>query len=1068
MTNLNLIFLICLLKILTIGTLFSKDNEPDKLFVTSGLHNNLQPYHVSGKVTDAATGEPLLGVTVVVKGTTIGQITDQMGNFAITIPEKEATLIFSFVGYVSQEILVEDGSVINVSLNVDVVKMEEVVIVGYGIQKKESLVASISQTTGEDILTNLKGSDLRNALSGSLTGLITLQGTGIPGGSGVDNPKTQIFIRGVNTWNNAQPLILVDGIEREMDDVDPYTIEKISILKDASATAVFGVKGANGVLLITTKRGQIGKPRLTLNVNTTAKSVSRLISPLGSYDALKLRNYAILNEVPLSNTAWNYITPEEVLNFYRDQTYPDYLPDVNWQKEFLKDFTFDKTVNLSVSGGTQNIKYFGALSYLNEGDILKLQDYGRGYSTNFEYNRFNFRSNFDLNITPTTIFSANLSGFYSDQKRPRKSLIDGAWFTLYRFPPDIYPMKYSDGTWGDWTVDERFTNQILSANFYGYQLAKTTQVNSDFQLNQKLDFLTKGLSAKIKLSYDIKANTNGRNIIDTGILAKYISPDIMNEISADMTEEEIKLLEEKYTTWIYPEGWSGTGYDFVESPYTWGAENAQPNVYRSLNYEFSLNYDQDFGKHNIAGLLLMSRNERATGSVFPSYREDWVGRAVYNYDSRYLLEFNAAYNGSEKFAKKYRFGFFPSMAIGWIISNEQFFANITPVINNLKLRFSDGKVGSDAGIDRWLYTGSYNVTNDGLIFGAPFSSKSIYPLRFEDIIPNPDIQWETSHKQDIGIETGFFQNLIRVNFDYFWEDRTNIFVSGDQRIIPVYFGAPPVAGNIGQVKNHGWEIESEFSKTTSKGLKFFVALSWAFAKDIIIKRSDPELAPDYQKDAGYPIGQRRSLLNENIIQTWNDVYTGVLTQSNTYILPGDFRMIDFNSDGIISDDDAAPFGYPRRAQYSYSPKIGIDYKGFGLNLNFYGTYNTEGQNLTTEQYQAFQFNKDIVYPFTMNDAWSPELGILSNAKYSGLKFSSPKYGGPVFISRAAFRLKSAVIHYNLNSKFTKKIGISNLRFLINGENLFLWSDMLEDGDFDIGSKVYPMLKRITFGVNLNL
>lgn len=944
MAKIHIFLIICALKAITMGAVYSSDKDAQKASLKTEYSDDLQQFRVTGNVADASTGEPLLGVTVVVKGTTIGQITDANGNFSIAIPQQEVTLIFSFVGYATQELSASAGAVLNVSMGLDILEMDEVVVVGYGVQKKESVLAAISQATGEEIMTNLRGADLTNALSGALPGLVTVQVSGIPGGSGAENPATQIFIRGRNTWNNAQPLIMVDGVEREMNDVDPYTVERISILKDASATAVFGVKGANGVILITTKRGQIGRPKLSLNITTTGKSVSRIQSPLGSYDVLKYKNYTILNEVPISEQSWLEMVPEELLVHYRDQTYPDYLTDVNWTEESLRDITFDRNVNLSVSGGTKFVKYFGSLSYLHEDDILKIQDTGQGYSPNFNFNRYNFQNNLDFTITKSTEFSVNLRGFLSDQQRPRNSLIQQEWFALYRYPPDLIPVRYSDGIWAEFPLDERYSNQLMDANLTGYTLNKVGSVSTDFQLKQDLGFILKGLRAHGKFSYDIRANTQGPNLIDQGTLAKYISPSIMNEITPGMTQEEIKEIERRYTTWITPS--TGTsGFDYVPTPYTYGGENAQNNIYRSINYEMALNYNRVFGKHTVGGLFLFKRNEIAIGSVIPSYAEDWVGRLNYEFGDRYLFEVNGAYNGSEQFGPDYRFGFFPSLSLGWIISNEAFFQPLTSVINLFKVRFTSGKVGNDRIYNenqrfdpdkRWLYESSWNVTNTTWQFGSPTMRNSIFPYRFQGTIANPDIQWETSDKKDLGFETSLFQNLINVNFNYWWTNTTNIFVASNDRVFPDYFGAPPVSGNIGETKSNGWEIESDFSKRFANGLHLRAGLAWAFADSRIIKESDPELAPEYQKDAGYRINQPRISINTEMINDWNDVYTGVLGQSNTFVLPGVFRTNDFNSDGIITVDDDAPYGYPARAMYTYAPKLGVSFKGISLDVNFYG------------------------------------------------------------------------------------------------------------------------------------
>jgi TonB-linked SusC/RagA family outer membrane protein len=461
-----------------------------------------QRISVSGTVVDGSTGEPLPAVNIVVQGTQIGISTDVSGKFTINVPGEESVLVFTFIGYTSQSITVGKQRQISVSLKPDLKALEEVVVVGYGVQKKESVVGAITQATGEIIRQQARAADLGTALKGSLPGLISLQSTGIPGGvdygplndtqGRTDGNFTQIFIRGQKTWNASSPLVLVDGVERPLNNINPYEIEKISLLKDASATAVFGVKGANGVILITTLRGQEGKAKLTFDATMTAKSISKMPSRANSYIANLNKNYAILNEVPLTESSWPSITPWQRLEMYKDHTYPDYLPDVDWAKKFTRSYSFDQNFNLSVTGGTKLVKYYGSLAYLHEGDILNIYNRGQGYDPSFEFNRINFRSNLDFDVTSTTRFSANLSGSFFVQKKPSGEKW-GAWAAMYQMPPDVWPIKYSDGTWGNRLSFAGLTNGILEFNYAGYALAKGTNVNTDFVLDHKLDFITKGL-----------------------------------------------------------------------------------------------------------------------------------------------------------------------------------------------------------------------------------------------------------------------------------------------------------------------------------------------------------------------------------------------------------------------------------------------------------------------------------------------------------------------------------------------------------------------------------------------
>lgn len=455
---------------------------------------------------------------------------------------------------------------------------------------------------------------------------------------------------------------------------------------------------------------------------------------------------------------------------------------------------------------------------------------------------------------------------------------------------------------------------------------------------------------------------------------------------------------------------------------------------------------------------------------------------TYAYDNRYLFEANAAYNGSEKFDRKYRFGFFPSIAVGWVVSNEQFFLPLKSVMNNLKFRYSDGKVGSDEGIARWLYTSNYIVhpyggANETVVwFGTPVSQRG-YPLRYRGTIPNKEIHWETARKRDFGVETGFFNNQLKINFDYFCENRSEIFLSGADRVMPSYFGADPVSANIGKVDVKGWEFEGSFTKTTKGGFTFWISHAWVFAIDKIIEKGDPELKPDYQKQAGYQIGQPRVTLNQgvhSVMNNWSDVYLTTGGETNSQLLPGDFMRIDFNADGKIDANDQVPYGFPARPQYSYAPSAGISYKNFSANLRFYGVYNVEGGVVDGYTFSAAGGDATVIDHF-LKTTWSPERNITSEAIQPQLRFNTSQAGGYYDRSRSYLRLESAEIAYTLNSNnsaFIRKLELSSMRFKLSGNNLLLFSKMLTDKDYGGESRTdtrfnYPVLKRYSLGFSID-
>ncbi len=521
------------------------------------------------------------------------------------------------------------------------------------------MVGAITQTTGQ-VLERAGGiSDIATALTGNLPGVITTASSGMPG---EEEPK--IVIRGASSWNSSDPLVLVDGIERPMSSVDISSVQSISVLKDASATAVYGVKGANGVILVTTKRGQEGKAQINVTANATMKVPSKLPNKLDSYDALMARNVAIENELSLNPDSWSYIKPQSVIDKYR---YPANLeeseryPNVDWQKVLFKDYTMSYNANVNVNGGTNFVKYFASIDYVHEGDLFRLFDNGRDYNSGYGYDRINARSNLDFQITKTTVFKVSLAGSTGYKKTPYNNAgyssssdwsVAQQWAGAYNIAPDVFLPKYADGSWGYYPNISNVTNSAENLSLGGTMNTTTTQINTDFVLEQDLKFITKGLSARGMVSWD---NTfvewkRGINDLYNDAQHKWINPDT-----------GVATYKKEYD--------NNTGFDFMQGV-MWNIEGGEVQNWatqRSLNYQLQLNWDRSFEKHNVTAMGLFSRQESAIGSVIPSYREDWAFRTTYNYADRYFIEYNGAYNGSEKFSKENRFAFFNSGAIGWMV-----------------------------------------------------------------------------------------------------------------------------------------------------------------------------------------------------------------------------------------------------------------------------------------------------------------------------------------------------------------------------------------------------------------
>ena len=610
---------------------------------------------------------PIPGVNVVIKGTTIGTITGGDGTFSMQASDNDV-LVITYIGYTTEEITVKGAGPYNLSLAPDVVGLSEVVVVGYGQQKKESVVGAIAQTTGATLQRAAGVTNIGAALTGNLPGVITTQDTGQPG-----EEKAKITIRGTSSWNGSEPLVLVDGIEREMNSVDITSVESISVLKDASATAVYGVKGANGVILITTKRGEEGKARIDAGFTTTVKRVSKLPNKLDSYDALMARNKTIEMELPVTDKdSWEYITPQSEIEKYRD---PDgttvnekgetlvnreRYPNVDWQEELFKNHAISYNANLSISGGTKAVRYYGSADYVYEDDLMRLFDNGRGYETGYSYQRVNARSNLDFTITKTTTFKMNLAGSLGIKKAPQMNAGDvwqegQRWAGAYNIAPDVFLPKYDDGAWGYYPQVSNVTNSAQNLAYAGMTKTTSNSITTDFILEQRLDFLLKGLSARANLSMDNNFQENGRGI------------------NGDFDSPQQKWIDPKTGQVYLRNDIDGeTGFDWAMGTSFSTSGGSMGSVNRRLYYQAQINWARDFGAHSITAMGLFSRNKQLNGDGIPSYREDWAFRTTYSYARRYFFEYNGAYNGSEKFAPENRFAFFNSGALGWMISEEQF------------------------------------------------------------------------------------------------------------------------------------------------------------------------------------------------------------------------------------------------------------------------------------------------------------------------------------------------------------------------------------------------------------
>jgi len=1054
------------------------------LFLMTLSLDLLAQVSVSGVVTDEG-GNTLPGVNVFEKGTTNGTITDLDGRYRLNV-QNGATVTFSFMGYDEQEFTVSGTKQINVVLKESTQEIEEVVVVGYGQQKKASVVGAITQTTGEQLQRAAGVPDLGQALTGNLPGLVTMQSTGLPG---QENPD--IVVRGSSSWNSSAPLVLVDGIERPMSSVDVNSVASISVLKDASATAIYGVKGANGVIIITTKRGNEGRAQINASVTTTMKVVSKLPGKLDSYDALMARNVAIENELNISADSWGKIENQAFINNYRYRSegerdelgnlLTERYPNVDWQDELFRSHAMSYSANVNIAGGSKFVRYYSSLDWVNESDMFKRFENNRGYKSGYAYNRINMRSNLDFNITKTTVLKTNLSGSVGLQNTPWSNTnysglgdwaLSQQWAGAYAIAPNIYVPRYEDGCWGTnigWAKDfQNATNsEFTMAMGDGTNLTTTTNITTDVILEQDLKFITPGLSFTGLISWDNRFTEKRRGIEDrrygSEVLMKIIDPHtglvMYNQAEAvDPTNK----------------------YDYSSQPLDWSTQKGTINdwsaaPYRNLNYSFRLNYDRSFDKHNVTLMGLFERQEQTFGSEIPRLRENWCFRLTYNWNNRYFLEYNGAYNGSEKFADANRFAFFNSGALGWTISNEPFMNNLreSGTIENLKLRASYGEIGDDSYNGRWLYLSTWGMGGNALMNGYPDENnqKSIYQYYFENAVGNEDIHWEVVRKLNFGVDYSFLKGMFRGSFDVFRDHRTDIIIGGGDRAVPVYFGMSAPTANLGEVKTRGYEWEIKFDKQIKavKGLSVWANLNMSHAQNEIIEREDKELLPSYRKQAGYAIGQTRSQLDYGFLQTYDDVYASPQFDSNDNLkIPGDYYYIDFNGDGIINSDDSAPINYSNIPQNTYNATIGVNYKGWAAFVQFYGV-----NNVTRDVALGSFGNNHMDNVYDLGTWWANdhEGADLTTPRYSTSNGGN-RYGTQFLYDASYLRLKNAEISYTFASLKVGRYTFKNVKIYLNGNNLWVYTKMPDDRESNLSGVgyqgQYPTVKRFTLGLKFSL
>lgn len=1023
------------------------------IYATSGALA-LQPSVATGQVVDV-NGMGIPGVTITVKGTTNGTISDVEGNFSLSIDENSKTLMFTFIGMVTREVKINGNKPLLITMQEDAISMDELVVVGYGVQEKESLLSAIDQVSGENI-EQMGASNVSAALSGISPGLLSMSTGGRPG-----DDASELYIRGRSSINDDQALVVVDGIKIEggFEYMDPEEIASISILKDAAATAVYGVEGANGVVIVTTKRGHKGRARVSVNTDFTVKQPTSPIELMGSYDSQYLYNIAMAND-----NEWDKLTSDEALQHYADGDLPYQYPDVDWYNELVRDFAFSTRENVTVSGGTDLVSYFTTLGYSYEGDAFKPSDQALSYEPKNDFQKMTYRVNLDFNISPTTTFSTDFAGRFEKQNESGdySNIVTNmfeyaSWASPMYYPGNITDQYPDNDPFAPGYGEIRYTDndEMLNTNnpyisLYGSGVTTNRRnvVTANFVLKQKLNFITKGLSVSGR--YNLSANYLYKQKVSA-------SPNLYS-IDAN-------------GNWVAYD-------DAQQTKATLGNESASSKSDRYY-YSVQLDYRRSFGNHNVSGLGLWSRSKYVSGSNFPDYKEDWVGRATYNYRKKYLIEFSGAYNGTDRFMPSKQFGFFPSGSVGWDMAKESFIKDNVPFLSQLKVRYSIGQSGSESESEKRMYFGTFVYADKGadyknsdgtgdMYFGDNFGDQGGY-LR-ESEVGNEDATWETATKQNLGVDFSLFKDRLSGSVELFNEHREDIFLDATS-MIPDYYGSTASfkKANIGEVKKHGYEFSLNYSDVLANGLSYYVRLTYGFNENRILIASEADGTPDAKKTTGDPLGMNSVYLTNGYLDSRDDVLNSVTPSfgGDTWAA-GDLRYVDYNGDGSIdSEGDQIYYGLPKLPSTNYGITIGCQYRNwsakiFGAGIGSRHIVSSDnlipfkGENALMVREENYDYwtpdNLDAAYP-TLHATSTARARLTTNSTYS-------------LIDSKYFRIKNVELAYNLNLS-KNAMGLDRMKIFVSGYNLLTFSE-LEVGDPELSSpNVYPIMKRYTLGLRLD-
>ncbi len=979
---------------------------------------------IKGKITDEQ-GQALGGVSITLKGTKEGVSTNASGEFTISANTGDI-LEFSMVGYKTQSVKIGETTTLNITMALDVSGLTDVVVVGYGKAKKATLVGSVVSVNQRE-LKQSPVANLSNALAGRLPGLIAIQNSGSPGAD-----AARLLVRGYSTVNNNEPLILVDGVERSLTSIDPEEVESISILKDASATAVYGVVGGNGVILVTTRRGRISKPSVSFTAQHSTNIPTRLPEFLNSYDYAVLRNEAVVNDNPSASKPYS----DADLAHYKNGTDPIFHPNSDWLDVLYRNASNNQRYNLSITGGNENVKYFVTGAYFTQEGLFK--KYAAAYDNRDLYKRWNFRSNIDIAINKDFDIAVDLAGVINSIHRPRENNVIGA---AYRIPPNSHPIFLPDGRMGG---TGGLGNPVAELSRTGFTESFDGQAQGTFRAIRRLSWITPGLSTGLNFSFD-RNYYYSQTRAQTFALYRWDTTANPDKSVRVTTSDSSSL---------------GPITESTGSP-------ANALVY-ALNFDFFIKYIKNLGDHDIESMLLYNQRKRViNGAQYgkPFYNQGIVARITYDYQDKYLAEFNGRYDGSENFQDGERFGFFPSLAVGWVASNETFLQKV-PWINYLKLRGSYGIVGNSAGVGRFLWQTFYLQSSANEYLFGPTGNVGSLGIR-EDALGNANVTWEKHHSLDIGLEAVLFNSKLNVNFDFFRKNVKDILII--RQTIPAIFGQSLKAQNIGETESHGFELELIHNNTINKNLRYTIKgnLNYATSKRVFV--DEPERRYAYQRRTGTRIGQYFGLVNLGYFQDQGEINRSP-AQFGT-LIPGDIKYLDANGDGKIDVFDEMPIGKSDIPEYTMGFSAAVFWKGFDISFlaqGAFGGYTYFQQDAAWEFFNGAKVQKHHLGRWTPQTAATATYPALHTGQNANNHTPTSDYW---LVSSDYIRLKNFEVGYNLPVKWVQKARIQRARVFVNGQNMITWIKEEDRMPFDPEAPsgrgwFYPQQKIINVGASI--